>query len=382
MNDINLTDLDELAQQVKDKRSRTYIVEAINAYRGGAYRAAIVATWIAVIYDILLKLRELVKREIFQLTAEDLEKLKATKLKKGKDFPSTTVDELKALEDREFNNKNKFWQAVESCTSKPVTDECKGHILERAAPISIFLEEVETYIKEERIFKIEKDILPKAYEVFKLLTLHEYKDLERLREDRHQCAHPAFVAEETLFQPTPERVRMHIVYAVYHLLRYEPVRGEMAINQILHDIKQPSTFPTKYNDVLKFLNDRYFDSVKDDNFIPRLTIILLNKLLRNDDPELWGKEHSLILTLKFISQKYDNIYKKVITDELTSIVRSLEEEQLMRVFYLLKAEQSCWYHLSEAERIRIKRLIEQKTKESNAANFFFNYKLDCCIFLL
>jgi hypothetical protein len=59
VNYIRLADLDELALAVRDNLSRSHIMEAVAAYRGGAYRAAIVATWIAVTYDIIAKIREL-----------------------------------------------------------------------------------------------------------------------------------------------------------------------------------------------------------------------------------------------------------------------------------------------------------------------------------
>lgn len=39
--------------------ARTYIEEAVKCYRSGAYRSAIVATWVAVVYDIVDKLEEL-----------------------------------------------------------------------------------------------------------------------------------------------------------------------------------------------------------------------------------------------------------------------------------------------------------------------------------
>ena len=52
-----LTDLDELVLTVRDPDSRTYIREAMIAYRGGANRAAVVSVWVAVIYDIISKLR-------------------------------------------------------------------------------------------------------------------------------------------------------------------------------------------------------------------------------------------------------------------------------------------------------------------------------------
>jgi hypothetical protein len=54
-----LADLDELVILCRDDKARLYIVEAVACYRSGAYRSAIVATWIAVCYDIIDKLREL-----------------------------------------------------------------------------------------------------------------------------------------------------------------------------------------------------------------------------------------------------------------------------------------------------------------------------------
>lgn len=54
-----LTDLDELVLLCRDQRARNYIREATSCYRAGAFRAAIVATWVAVCYDIIDKLREL-----------------------------------------------------------------------------------------------------------------------------------------------------------------------------------------------------------------------------------------------------------------------------------------------------------------------------------
>ena len=59
---INLYDLDELALLVRNDLSKTYVLESIQAYKSGAYRAAIVTTWIAVAYDIIAKIRELAEQ--------------------------------------------------------------------------------------------------------------------------------------------------------------------------------------------------------------------------------------------------------------------------------------------------------------------------------
>ena len=57
--DGRLTDLDALALSVLNPLSRNYIDEAVKAYRAGNYKAAIVAIWVAVTFDIIAKIREI-----------------------------------------------------------------------------------------------------------------------------------------------------------------------------------------------------------------------------------------------------------------------------------------------------------------------------------
>ncbi len=55
----DLSDLDTLVLRCRGDAARTYIREAVACYKSGAFRSSIVATWIAVLYDFLDKLREL-----------------------------------------------------------------------------------------------------------------------------------------------------------------------------------------------------------------------------------------------------------------------------------------------------------------------------------
>jgi len=52
-------DLDELIIACRDKSARKFIQEAVDCYRVGAYRSCIVATWNAVVFDFIHKLKEL-----------------------------------------------------------------------------------------------------------------------------------------------------------------------------------------------------------------------------------------------------------------------------------------------------------------------------------
>jgi hypothetical protein len=52
-----LFDLDELVLRCPDPRSRAYIKEAVACYKTGAYRSAVVSTWIALAFDLIDKIR-------------------------------------------------------------------------------------------------------------------------------------------------------------------------------------------------------------------------------------------------------------------------------------------------------------------------------------
>lgn len=54
-----LSDLDELILKCRDEKAKKYIKEAVSCYKSGAFRSAIVSTWIAVSFDIIDKLKEL-----------------------------------------------------------------------------------------------------------------------------------------------------------------------------------------------------------------------------------------------------------------------------------------------------------------------------------
>lgn len=55
----HLVDLDELVVHCYDENTKAFVTEAVNCYRAGSYRAAIVATWIAVVFDLIAKIREI-----------------------------------------------------------------------------------------------------------------------------------------------------------------------------------------------------------------------------------------------------------------------------------------------------------------------------------
>lgn len=76
----SFADLDSLVLRCRDARSKELLVEAVACYRAGAFRACIVTTWVAVVFDFVHKLRELDLRGDKQARAllEHFEKLRQT----------------------------------------------------------------------------------------------------------------------------------------------------------------------------------------------------------------------------------------------------------------------------------------------------------------
>jgi hypothetical protein len=59
LNEQRLTELDELVHLCRDDQAKQHIAEAIACYEAGAFRSCIVATWLAIVFNFIHKLREL-----------------------------------------------------------------------------------------------------------------------------------------------------------------------------------------------------------------------------------------------------------------------------------------------------------------------------------
>ena len=171
--DRGLTDLDALLLTVRDQQTKNYIAEAILSYRVGAYRLAIVGTWIAVMYDIISKIRELA---------------------------STDADGEAIAFIKDFD---------------------------RHAAVN----------NVSNLLQIERSLIDTASTKFGFPSAIDAEFLRRLQKDRHLCAHPAFAQNNELFRPLPDSVRSHIVQSVEALLALPPMSGKAIIEAFVTDVK-------------------------------------------------------------------------------------------------------------------------------------------------
>ena len=209
---------------------------------------------------------------------------------------------------------------------------------------------------KRKLQKIEADLLTKANDHLQLLAPHEYAALARLQEDRHLCAHPAFVVEDELYQPSPELVRTHIVHALQHLLVHAPLQGKSAIARFDADLVSPS-FPTTAEEIGAFLRARYLDRAKD---------VLVINLLKAIISAPFGAEHvkyanrtrTLALALREIAKAKTEIYEAIVPGFVAEKFERVTDDVLLGICPFLANDSRFWDWLKEPDRIRVRRLLE------------------------
>lgn len=197
-----LEDIDQLIFKCRSERARQHISDAYRAYRGGAYRSAIVSCWIAYVFDFIDKINEL-----------------------------SNAGDAQALE-----VKNEF----ESIQEQIRKGDPNGYV---------------------RSLKFEREILNRANRKFEFIDDQALTDLGRLRDDRNRCAHPSFQIDGNVYHPTSELARMHIVNVVNHSLSEPPRYGKSLIDRIKRECAATS-FPLNVSDSKKYLSSIGFERPK------------------------------------------------------------------------------------------------------------------------
>ena len=100
---------------------------------------------------------------------------------------------------------------------------------------------------KQKLQKIESSLLDDAKTQFSFINEREYIELCRLLDDRHVCAHPAFVDVNKVFDPTAELVRVHLSTAVAAVLSQPPTPGRKALDRFFAESKA-STWPSTRTD--------------------------------------------------------------------------------------------------------------------------------------
>jgi hypothetical protein len=286
--------LEDLLNDVRDRESRHYLEEATLAYNAGAFRAAIVATWVAVAFDLIAKIRQLA----------------------AADDPAAN-DFTRRLD-----------QAIEG-----------DSISQQLA--------------------IERNLLKDAHEKFEFIELRELRELERLRDDRHVCAHPAFVRPEVAFEPSAELVRAHLATAVDAVLSKGPTPGKRAIERFMAEIERDS-FLHDPDALTRYLRQQYFEPGKS-TLRRGLAELIVRQCL---DGDANGTSPRIIRRYAMTARALERIAPALLTDALSTVVTKreqgagLSDGELLCFTANLGDMSAAWQALPDASHVKVYQVLK------------------------
>lgn len=297
---VGLGDLDELVLSCRNEEGRQYIAEAVACYKAGAYRACIVSTWIAVVYDLLAKVRELAMS--------------------GDQAAQVIVDDLSK------------WQPGIS----------RGD---------------QSAIKSS--LDLERTIANIANDQFGFFEGMQLIDLERLHADRNRCAHPTYQGTEQPYAPSAELARTHLVHAVRHVLSQAPVQGKAAAAQIIR-LVESSFFPTEVEKAKVQFKSAGLDRARE-SLIRAIVDQLVFGYLEGA-PSLKGRPQTAC-AVRAIAEMYPEICEPRIKRALNTLCRRAPDTELLFFIGLQKSYSQMWSLLDLDNRARLIEVVRQCTDD-------------------
>lgn len=296
-----LADIDALILRCRSDQSREYLSEAVQCYRSGAYRATIVTTWIAVVFDLIDKIRELA-----------------------------------------------------------LYGDANARVLEQ---------QYETYLREiehgsdqgvKSALQFERDILTTCKQKLQLLDQQQYRDLDRLREDRHRCAHPSFQKVGEPYRPSAEQARLHFRNAVMHVLAQPPVQGRSAI-AALRLLVGSQYFPTDSALAVTQLKSSALDNPSDalvKGFIDDLLFGFFDK----DHP--LHHNHRVMAAINACIEMHRPLTEHHLSRQLPKVVRDQSDQEFLFAVILIARISGAWGALDAPAKDKVIELI-RKGKSSD-----------------
>ncbi|WP_310452550.1 hypothetical protein [Sulfuritalea sp.] len=292
----SLADIEALAVRCRSDQSKGYVAEALQCYRAGAYRASIVSTWIAVVFDLIDKIRELA-------VSGDL----AAKTIEGR--YETYIKQI------EQNNPSGIKSALE----------------------------------------FEREILETCRNQLQFFDPQQFIDLTRLREDRHRCAHPSFQRIGVPYQPSAEQARVHVRNAVVHVLAQPPVQGKAALAE-LKTLVSSAYFPTDDQKAVAQLQNSGLKNGTD-ALVRGFIDLLVFGFLTDNDP-LYFKTQ-VIAAINATYQLYPGLTEDRLRKQLNKAIRDVPDDRFPSAACLVTFVTAAWGVLEQASKDKVAYFIKE-----------------------
>ena len=236
-----------------------------------------------------------------------------------------------------------------------------------------FVERLDKAIEHKNITQmqgLERELLETAKSDLQLVTPHEHETLRRIQEDRHLCAHPAFITEDELFQPSPDLVRSHLVHALQCLLIHAPLQGKSALNRFKSDVLSPS-FPSTEEGIKTFVSAKYLNRSKD-ALVANLIKVLIKAPFLEGEEELLKKKRQLAWSLSEVAARKTRIFEEIARPFVSQFFDGVGDDRLLNICAFIGAEPLLWGWLTDPVKLRLVRLIEQCAIEDLKEHLVFD----------
>jgi hypothetical protein len=290
-----LSDLDELVLRCRTEEAREHIAEAVASYRGGAYRATIVMSWIAVVFDLMDKVREL------SIAGE-----------------AGAKGILKTFENYQEQ-------------------------IHKGEPQAM-----------KQALEFEREILPRVRNDLSLIDAQQLIDLERLREDRHRCAHPSFNRVGEAFRPPAELARLHLRNAITHVLGQPPIQGKAALDG-LRTLVSSAYFPTDLAKAkVQLANSALAHATP--TLVKNFVDALIFGYIKHDDD--FYELNQVLTAMTVIVDTHRGIAEPRMTQNFRKIFSKANDEELGTAVAFLAGWPAAWEMLDAPNRDRAIHFIE------------------------
>lgn len=207
----------------------------------------------------------------------------------------------------------------------------------------------------KKLLQLEASIIDDATNNTQVVNRIASAHLQRLRDDRHLCAHPAFSAEAELFEPIPELVRLHLVNAVDLVLSREPLQGKAIFDLYDADVQSPG-FPTAPPRILDYVEQRYLERVRSQN-ISNFGTVLAKSLLKGVPAQWEALYRKIIVSLVAVRERAPDAWASV-SPSIIRLIDNLEPQNRSRAIAFIAAFPDFWPLLLEPTRTALQQTVD------------------------
>lgn len=174
-----------------------------------------------------------------------------------------------------------------------------------------------------KLLAIEGGILNVARDKLELFSKNEAKDLNRIQEDRHRCAHPTLNGNGERFVPSAELARAHIVNAATILIQQSPTQGKAALETVMATVSS-KLFPNDHDKAVVVLRSTGLGHPRP-SLLRNATLLLSKKALRLDGkPYCYNSSRALLALLEL----HRSDVLPILEQETSKLIRKVKDEDL------------------------------------------------------